>query len=134
MCAYRASTRLHVQSIHCDRSGRDWCQSCTSSSFHACVSGMNTTPCKLTAVLPSSAAHVCTAPAVRACHVSNHQIVACPRPSCRQLLYVMNPNKFMVCQYLIKWHEEMRGDKVGCCSPSWDVFDHASRFPQLSRF
>lgn len=30
----------------------------------------------------------------------------------RQLLYVMNPNKFMVCQYLIKWHEQVRGDKV----------------------
>lgn len=32
--------------------------------------------------------------------------------SCRQLLYVMNPNKFMVCEYLIKWHERVRGDKV----------------------
>jgi DNA excision repair protein ERCC-3 len=31
---------------------------------------------------------------------------------CRQLLYVMNPNKFMVCQYLIDWHERIRGDKV----------------------
>lgn len=34
--------------------------------------------------------------------------------SCRQLLYVMNPNKFMVCQYLIDWHERVRGDKVSC--------------------
>lgn len=32
--------------------------------------------------------------------------------ACRQLLYVMNPNKFMVCQYLIDWHERIRGDKV----------------------
>lgn len=31
---------------------------------------------------------------------------------CRQLLYVMNPNKFMVCQYLIDWHERTRKDKV----------------------
>lgn len=39
----------------------------------------------------------------------------------RQLLYVMNPNKFMVCQFLIDWHERVRGDKVStvhqglCC-------------------
>jgi hypothetical protein len=25
----------------------------------------------------------------------------------------MNPNKFMVCEYLINWHERVRGDKVG---------------------
>lgn len=31
----------------------------------------------------------------------------------RQLLYVMNPHKFMVAQYLIDWHERVRGDKVG---------------------
>lgn len=37
-------------------------------------------------------------------------------PHPRQLLYVMNPNKFMVCQYLIDWHERIRGDKVGGCS------------------
>eukprot|EP00879_Flechtneria_rotunda_P000696 GHRR01000813.1.p1 GENE.GHRR01000813.1~~GHRR01000813.1.p1 ORF type:complete len:1479 (+),score=656.13 GHRR01000813.1:508-4437(+) len=30
----------------------------------------------------------------------------------KQLLYVMNPNKFMVCQYLVRWHEQVRGDKV----------------------
>jgi hypothetical protein len=36
----------------------------------------------------------------------------CELPACRQLLYVMNPNKFMVCQYLIDWHERIRGDKV----------------------
>jgi hypothetical protein len=43
--------------------------------------------------------------------------------ACRQLLYVMNPNKFMVCEFLIDWHERVRGDKVcahvvkccGCC-------------------
>lgn len=29
----------------------------------------------------------------------------------KQLLYVMNPNKFRACEYLIKWHES-RGDKV----------------------
>lgn len=30
----------------------------------------------------------------------------------RQLLYVMNPQKFMACQFLIRFHEEQRGDKV----------------------
>jgi DNA excision repair protein ERCC-3 len=29
----------------------------------------------------------------------------------QQLLYVMNPNKFRACQYLIDWHEK-RGDKI----------------------
>lgn len=33
------------------------------------------------------------------------------RPSKRLLYYVMNPNKFRACQYLIKYHER-RGDKV----------------------
>jgi hypothetical protein len=28
------------------------------------------------------------------------------------LLYVMNPNKFMACQFLINWHERERKDKV----------------------
>lgn len=30
----------------------------------------------------------------------------------RQLLYVMNPNKYMACQFLIDFHERVRGDKV----------------------
>jgi hypothetical protein len=30
----------------------------------------------------------------------------------KQLLYVMNPNKFMVCQFLIDYHEKTRGDKA----------------------
>jgi len=33
------------------------------------------------------------------------------RPSKRLLFYVMNPNKFRICQYLIKYHER-RNDKV----------------------
>eukprot|EP00177_Eucheuma_denticulatum_P008578 GFKZ01015622.1.p1 GENE.GFKZ01015622.1~~GFKZ01015622.1.p1 ORF type:complete len:884 (+),score=138.51 GFKZ01015622.1:83-2653(+) len=32
-------------------------------------------------------------------------------PARRKLLYAMNPNKFRMCQYLVKFHEE-RGDKV----------------------
>lgn len=30
----------------------------------------------------------------------------------RHLLYVMNPNKFRACQFLIDYHERVRGDKV----------------------
>ncbi|CAD7703650.1 unnamed protein product, partial [Ostreobium quekettii] len=30
----------------------------------------------------------------------------------RQLLYVMNPTKFRMCQFLIDYHERVRGDKV----------------------
>ncbi|KAK3161627.1 hypothetical protein QOZ80_1BG0079490 [Eleusine coracana subsp. coracana] len=30
----------------------------------------------------------------------------------KQALYVMNPNKFRACQFLIKFHEEQRGDKI----------------------
>ena len=30
----------------------------------------------------------------------------------KQLMYVMNPNKFMACQFLINWHERERKDKV----------------------
>ncbi|XP_047325874.1 general transcription and DNA repair factor IIH helicase subunit XPB1 isoform X2 [Impatiens glandulifera] len=30
----------------------------------------------------------------------------------RQALYVMNPNKFRACEFLIKFHEEQRGDKI----------------------
>ena len=30
----------------------------------------------------------------------------------KQLMYVMNPNKFLACQFLINWHEKTRGDKV----------------------
>lgn len=33
------------------------------------------------------------------------------KPARRKLLYAMNPNKFRMCQYLVKFHEE-RGDKV----------------------
>jgi superfamily II DNA or RNA helicase len=29
----------------------------------------------------------------------------------QRLLYVMNPNKYRACQYLIQWHEQ-RGDKI----------------------
>eukprot|EP00884_Botryococcus_braunii_P010983 jgi/Botrbrau1/19887/Bobra.0059s0008.1 len=30
----------------------------------------------------------------------------------KQLLYIMNPNKFQACQFLIDYHERVRGDKV----------------------
>ncbi|KAL9234006.1 hypothetical protein vseg_008930 [Gypsophila vaccaria] len=30
----------------------------------------------------------------------------------KQALYVMNPNKFRACEFLIKFHEEERGDKI----------------------
>ena len=30
----------------------------------------------------------------------------------RQALYVMNPNKFRTCQYLMQYHEQTRGDKI----------------------
>ena len=37
------------------------------------------------------------------------------KPECaskQQLLYVMNPTKFMACEFLIRYHEQTRGDKV----------------------
>ena len=30
----------------------------------------------------------------------------------RQILYCMNPNKFMTCQYLMQFHEKQRKDKI----------------------
>ena len=30
----------------------------------------------------------------------------------RQVLFCMNPNKFMTCQYLMRFHEQQRGDKI----------------------
>ncbi|MCL7040217.1 hypothetical protein MKW94_017118 [Papaver nudicaule] len=30
----------------------------------------------------------------------------------RQALYVMNPNKFRACEFLIRFHEQQRGDKI----------------------
>lgn len=29
-----------------------------------------------------------------------------------QALYVMNPNKFRACEFLIRFHEQQRGDKI----------------------
>ena len=29
-----------------------------------------------------------------------------------QVLYVMNPNKFRACEFLIRFHEQQRGDKI----------------------
>jgi hypothetical protein len=37
----------------------------------------------------------------------------------RQLLYVMNPNKFQACQFLIQYHEQVRGS----CTHVPDAFD-----------
>ena len=37
------------------------------------------------------------------------------KPECaskQQLLYVMNPTKFMACEFLIRYHEHTRGDKA----------------------
>ena len=37
----------------------------------------------------------------------------------KQALYVMNPNKFRACEFLIRFHEQQRGDKrfkADCCS------------------
>ncbi|KAK9813915.1 hypothetical protein WJX73_004570 [Symbiochloris irregularis] len=63
----------------------------------------------------------------RAGHIANVQCVEvwCPmtkeffkeylRPensAKKQLLYVMNPNKFMACEFLVNYHERMRGDKI----------------------
>ena len=31
---------------------------------------------------------------------------------CIQALYVMNPNKFRACEFLIRFHEQQRGDKI----------------------
>lgn len=31
---------------------------------------------------------------------------------CFQALYVMNPNKFRACEFLIRFHEHQRGDKI----------------------
>ena len=33
----------------------------------------------------------------------------------KQLLYVMNPNKFMACQFLVEYHERV------CCADSYHI-------------
>jgi len=46
----------------------------------------------------------------------------------RQLLYVMNPNKFMATQFLIEYHERVRGDKVIVFSDNiWALREYAMR-------
>lgn len=46
----------------------------------------------------------------------------------RQLLYVMNPNKFMTCQRLVEYHEKVRGDKVIVFSDNtWALREYATR-------
>eukprot|EP00798_Chlamydomonas_sp_ICE-L_P006586 gene6586-3238_t len=46
----------------------------------------------------------------------------------RQLLYVMNPNKFMACQFLIEYHERVRGDKIIVFSDNiWGLKEYAQR-------
>jgi hypothetical protein len=42
-------------------------------------------------------------------HAPPQHLTPCARR--KRLLYVMNPNKFHACQYLIEYHEE-RGDKI----------------------
>ena len=44
----------------------------------------------------------------------------------RELLYVMNPNKFMTCQFLIEYHEQHRKDKVIVFSDNiWALREYA---------
>jgi DNA excision repair protein ERCC-3 len=44
----------------------------------------------------------------------------------RQLLYVANPNKFMACQFLVWFHEVVRGDKVIVFSDNiWALREYA---------
>ncbi|XVE50218.1 hypothetical protein DITRI_Ditri01bG0144300 [Diplodiscus trichospermus] len=31
---------------------------------------------------------------------------------CAEALYMMNPNKFKACEFLIRFHEQKRGDKI----------------------
>ncbi|KAG2449987.1 hypothetical protein HYH02_000091 [Chlamydomonas schloesseri] len=46
----------------------------------------------------------------------------------KQLLYVMNPNKFMACQFLIDFHERVRGDKCIVFSDNiWALREYATR-------
>ncbi|GLC37001.1 General transcription and DNA repair factor IIH helicase subunit xpb1, partial [Pleodorina starrii] len=46
----------------------------------------------------------------------------------KQLLYVMNPNKFMACQFLIDFHERVRGDKIIVFSDNiWALREYATR-------
>lgn len=37
----------------------------------------------------------------------------------KQLLYVMNPNKFMACQFLVEYHERVR--------PLFEILERASK-------
>jgi ERCC3/RAD25/XPB C-terminal helicase len=57
----------------------------------------------------------------------------------RQLLYVMNPNKFMACQFLITYHEEVRQPSVracvhGCVRPLIRLCAHAFMHARLGVF
>ncbi|KAH3757657.1 transcription factor IIH subunit [Pelomyxa schiedti] len=50
-------------------------------------------------------------------------------PRQQQLLYVMNPNKFQACQYLMQFHEN-RGDKVIVFSDNIDALKHYAKMLQ----
>uniref|UniRef100_A0A7S3VI15 DNA 3'-5' helicase n=1 Tax=Dunaliella tertiolecta TaxID=3047 RepID=A0A7S3VI15_DUNTE len=79
----------------------------------------------------------------RAGHIANVQCVEvwCPmtkeffkeylkpqNSSRKQLMYVMNPNKFMACQFLITWHERERKDKIIVFSDNiWALREYAQR-------
>jgi hypothetical protein len=41
------------------------------------------------------------------CHLSESFV-----SNASQALYVMNPNKFQACEFLIRYHEQQRGDKI----------------------
>ena len=63
------------------------------------------------------------------------------KPECaskQQLLYVMNPTKFMACEFLIRYHEHTRGDKArptgGCEWTSSTQWSHCNiSFGSMSR-
>ncbi|MEW5300916.1 MAG: hypothetical protein WDW36_003808 [Sanguina aurantia] len=79
----------------------------------------------------------------RAGHIANVQCaeVWCPmtkefcgeylkkeNSSRKQMLYVMNPNKFMSCQFLINYHANIRGDKVIVFSDNiWALKEYATK-------
>ncbi|RZC85705.1 hypothetical protein C5167_026376 [Papaver somniferum] len=53
----------------------------------------------------------------------------------RQALYVMNPNKFRACEFLIRFHEEQRGDTIIVFADNLFVLtDHQERTGLLHRF
>jgi ERCC3/RAD25/XPB C-terminal helicase len=44
------------------------------------------------------------------------EYLKCDSASRKQLLYVMNPNKFQACQFLVQYHEEVSSAAILACS------------------